>query len=150
MVKQTNIQLTRAWEQKVSRIIVVGNQRSGEWKILGMKVPENERSRNKCSTEGSFVHWNETLLGMKRPRTRGPRGRLPLGGIPCNSHHFISHLCQKTLPESTGPSKHRTDHTDSTSLYMGTTTPHQPFFPAAPGICVYPTRPLIVINLWWN
>jgi len=38
-----------------------------------------------------------------------------------------------------GLSKHRTDHTDRTGLYMGTTTPQWSFFAATPAACAIPT-----------
>jgi len=48
-----------------------------------------------------------------------------------------------------GPSKQRTNRTDHTGPYVGTTTPHQPFFPAAPAVCVNPTRRTDLIT-WWH
>ena len=49
-------------------------------------------------------------------------------------------------PDVSGLSKHHTNHT---GLYIGTTTPHRPFFSATPAMCMNPTRQTDLIP-WWR
>jgi len=60
-------------------------------------------------------------------------------------------MCRGFLvPETEGPSKQCTDHTDRIGPYMGTTTAHRLFFPAAPAVCVIPIASRDQKDDWCN